>query len=69
MIQWSDEHKCLIDYMGYPISRSEAIALRKAITTHLKKSPADLAAIARQIVRQQAPNMEEQMNLEPENFA
>lgn len=46
MIQWDDTNKVLVDYMGYPISRSEALAFRERIRLHLKKSSADLAAVA-----------------------
>lgn len=46
MINWDAKNEVLVDYMGYPISRTEALAMSKQITDHLKKTPEQLAQIA-----------------------
>ena len=56
MINWNEEHKCLCDYMGLPISRSDAIALRDLIRQHLKHSAPDLAHAANEIMRERYPS-------------
>lgn len=56
MIQWDDEQKVMTDSMGYPISRTEALAYRNAITQHLKKSAADLAAVANKKLKKDMPH-------------
>jgi len=56
MIQWDESRQILTDYMGYPLSRSEAVAYREAIRKHLKNSAADLAEIANQKLKKEMPH-------------
>lgn len=49
MIQWDEGRQILTDYMGYPISRTEALELRDQVRKHLKNSAADLAEQANKI--------------------
>lgn len=67
-MNWDDKHKVLTDYMGLPISRTEALLLREQINKHLKKSSADLAAIEIKIVEEKHPYMAKQMTFDPERF-
>ena len=68
MIQWDEVNQVLVDYMGYPISRTEALEYRRLIALHLKKSPADLSSSARKIMKVQAPSMVEQTDFSEERF-
>lgn len=68
MIQWDEESKVLTDYMGCPLSRSEALELREQLRKHLKKSPADLAHLAIKNLGARNPRMAEQINFQPEDF-
>lgn len=68
MIQWDSERKVLVDYMGMPLSRTEAEELRKCITLHLKHSAADLAGVALKVTKERFPNMVEQINFDPDKY-
>lgn len=68
MIQWDSKNQVLTDSMGYPLSRADALAIRDRARRHLRKSPADLAALAREIMEEKSPGMVAQTNLEPERF-
>jgi hypothetical protein len=68
VVGWNEQFQTLTDLMGLPITRTEAKALRSLINQHLKKSPAELSAIARVLIRAKNPNMESQINLDPERY-
>lgn len=56
MIQWDEKNQVLTDYMGYPLSRAEAEEFRAALRRHMRKSPADLAAIANKKLKVDMPH-------------
>jgi hypothetical protein len=65
VIQWNETDKVFVDYMGYPVSRSEVIAMRDNIRLHLKRSAADLAELANVKMRVDMPK---HPPLSPEGF-
>lgn len=69
MSEWNEELQCLVDYMGMPISRKEAQEELVAAKAHLKKSPVQLAALAKTVLTKNYPSMVEQQDLSPERFA
>lgn len=57
MDHWSEEHKCLCDYMGLPITRTEAKEAIALLRAHLKRTPAQLAKIHNDLVAKSHPSM------------
>lgn len=68
MIQWDEERGVLTDYMGMPLSRSDVLQLRHQIKRHLRKSAADLAAVAMEVARDKYPNMVDQISFAPGKY-
>ena len=56
MVNWNEEHQCLCDYMGLPISRTAAKELLAEIRAHLKHSAPDLAHAANKIMQKRYPS-------------
>lgn len=56
MPEWDERNGVLVDYMMYPISKKEALALRKQLLAHLKKTPAELAEIANRQLKKDMPH-------------
>lgn len=69
MYEWSEELQCLVDYMGIPVSRSEAKAVLDAAQAHLQKSSVQLAALAKTVLVKRYPEMVEQQDLTPKRFS
>lgn len=68
IVRWDGLHQTLTDLGGFPLTRTEAKALRSLINQHLKKSASELSDVAREWIREESPNMEGYANLSPERF-
>lgn len=65
MIHWDEANRVLLDSMGYPLSKSDVTLLVSYAEEHLRKSPADLAAIANKKLKQEMPHYDP---FEPEKY-
>lgn len=68
MFKWDSTNEILTDYMGMPLSRTEAQELRKLINKHLKKSPADLAELGNIVYKRSMPSMHRDEPLPSSDF-
>jgi len=67
-MNWSEEHQCLVDYMGLPLTKTEARNLMAAAKAHLRKSEIKLAAIKNEVLEKKYPKMAEQMKAHAEHM-
>lgn len=56
---WNDQHQCLCDYMGLPLTKTEVRAYLELCKKHLKRSEMQLAASSNTILEQVHPTMAE----------
>ena len=66
MYHWNDEYKCVVDYMGLPISRSEATAIHDLMEKHLLNSAKQLAAAKVALAHELHPDMAHNVSQSPE---
>lgn len=55
MPHWNEKFKCLVDYQGIPLSRSQVESLVRQAAEHLKNTPEQLAAAASAIAAKAFP--------------
>lgn len=68
VVDWDEGAGCLVDYMGYPLSRTKVMQLRERVNKHLKKSAADLAGVALEHTKERYPSQIDQYSFNPERF-
>jgi hypothetical protein len=66
MYQWNAEYKCVVDYMGLPISRTEAITLKGLLEAHLLNSAKQLAAAKVALAHERHPDLAHNVSHDPE---
>lgn len=65
---WNEEHQCLVDYMGLPLTKTEVRNLKALCSQHLKRSEIQLAASKNAIMEKDHPRMAEQMKAHAEDM-
>ena len=56
-IDWSEELSCFIDYMGLPLSRSDAMYLMERAAQHLQHSVEELGYWRYELMAKNYPSM------------
>lgn len=69
MYQWNEEHQCIVDAMGLPISRTQAKILLAQCEQHLARAPVELFEIHHREMLVLHPRMVHNMNLTIEDMA
>lgn len=63
-VKFNDEYRVLVDEMGLPVPHSVVAGLIVQGLAHLNHSALEIEAIASRLIRENAPNMASQINME-----
>lgn len=68
MLDYNETQQILVDEMGLPLSHEACKTWMAACKNHLKKSPAQLARLAKETTANRYPTMVNQMTFSEETY-